>query len=274
MSKIRKAVIPAAGLGTRFYPLTITQPKEMLPLLDKPVIHYVVEEAARSGLDEILIVTGSGKGAIKDYFNLNTLEGILGNEFVGKMPHLSFVTQRNQLGLADAINCSRKFVNDEAFAVLLGDTVYRSENEMTITQQMLRVFDVKGKSVLALEKVPEEKFKDYGMVGGVKDGNGTLKITDLVEKPLLENSPGNLGITGLYALEPEIFGYIKGLRPGHNGELQLTDALRLMSNADEIFGFEIEGKRFDIGNFEQWIVAFLDFLKNDSRYSGLMKINK
>lgn len=270
MTRIRKAVIPAAGLGTRFYPLTRAQPKEMLPLVDKPVIHYVVEEAVESGLDEILIIVGGGKDAIINYFDNSNIDRFFDGAIYDSFPEIYFVRQKHQLGLADSIRYARKFVDDEPFAVLLGDTVYVSNDKNRITRHMIDIYNGKGKPVIALEKVPKDKISNYGIVDGEFGGDGIMRIKRLVEKPVPEEAPGNLGITGLYALEPSIFDYIEKIHPGKNGELQITDALSLMAADDEVLGFEINGRRFDIGNVEMWIQAFLDFLRMDGRYSKLL----
>lgn len=269
MTRIRKAVIPAAGLGTRFYPLTRAQPKEMLPLVDKPVIHYVVEEAVDSGLDEILIVVGAGKDAIINYFDNSVLDKQADNHILDSFPEIYFVRQRQQLGLADSIRYAKKFVDDEPFVVLLGDTVYLSNDDLRVTEQMINVYNKKGSSVIALEQVPVEKVGNYGIAGGKADPEGIFRIDRLLEKPSPLEAPSNLGITGLYALEPEIFQFIERIKPGKNGELQLTDALSVMAAESQLFGFEINGQRFDIGNMEMWIQAFIRFVSMDRRYSKL-----
>lgn len=270
MHKIRKAVIPAAGLGSRFYPLTRAQPKEMLPLVDKPIIHYVVEEAIASGLDEILIIVGAGKDAIINYFDSSGLDQVVQNDSFSKLPEIYFVRQRQLLGLADSIRYARKFVDDEPFAVLLGDTVYTSDVAKTVTQQMLDLYEKRGKPIIALERVPPELVMHYGMVEGIVDSEGILQIRGLIEKPSLEKAPSDLGITGLYALTPEIFEYIDRLKPGRNNELQLTDALRELAQSGNLLGFEISGTRYDMGDMELWIKTFVEFIRRDKRYSKLL----
>lgn len=273
MTRIRKAVIPAAGLGTRFYPLTRAQPKEMLPLVDKPVIHYVVEEALLSGLDEILIVVGPGKEAIINYFDSSNLDKMLGVSEYDDIPEIYFVRQRQLLGLADAVRYAHKFVDDEPFVVLLGDTVYRTRHENTITKELINAHSSVGKSIIALEEVSEDKFKDYGMVASTAHSNSIVRINNLVEKPNIPDSPGKLGITGLYLLEPEIFDFIDVLNPGKNNEYQLTDALSSMAAQSELYGYIIDGERFDIGDMEKWIAAFLKFLKLNPKFSHLLDKN-
>lgn len=265
--KIRKAVIPAAGLGTRFYPLTRAQPKEMLPLLDKPIIHYVVEEAVLSGLDEILIIVGAGKDAIINYFDSSNLDKVVSSELFDPLPEIYFVRQRQLLGLADAIRYARKFVDDEPFAVLLGDTVYRSNNSKTVTRQMIDLYESHQKSIIALEEVNPEMVTHYGIVEGNMDENGLVHIRRMVEKPLPENAPSNLGMTGLYALPPEIFSCIDDLEPGQNNELQLTDALSHLALRGGALGFLINGARYDMGDMDLWIKSFVEFLRRDRRYA-------
>lgn len=270
MSSIRKAVIPAAGLGTRFYPLTRAQPKEMLPLVDKPVIHYVVEEAINSGLDEILIIVGAGKDAIINYFDSTPLDSVFNDSRFTDIPDIFFIRQKEQKGLADSLRYSEKFVGDEPFAVLLGDTIYESNNEITVTRQMLDLYDKYKNPIIALERIPPEMSKNYGIVDGPSLSNGLIRIEKLVEKPEPKESPSNLGITGLYALEPEIFDYFREIVPGKNGELQLTDALLLLAKQKDLLGFEILGKRHDIGDMELWLKSFIELLKKNKKYGKLL----
>lgn len=266
MSRIKKAVIPAAGLGTRFYPLTRAQPKEMLPLVDRPVIHYVVEEAIKSGLDEILIIVGAGKDAIINYFDGNQLDETHNNEIFASMPDIYFVRQKHQLGLADSLRYAEKFVDGEPFVVLLGDTVYTSNSDLTVTRQMIDIYNRRNKPIIALEQVPKELTRNYGIVEAETQSDGTFLVKDMVEKPNPEDAPSNLGITGLYALESNIFDYIRRTTPGKNNELQLTDALSLLAHETPVFGFEISGSRYDIGSIDLWIKSFLEFIKRDERY--------
>lgn len=271
MQKIRKAVIPAAGLGTRFYPLTRAQPKEMLPLVDKPIIHYVVDEAIRSGLEEILIIVGAGKDAIINYFDSNNLDSTIGNELFASLPEIYFVRQRQLLGLADSLRYARKFVDGGPFAVLLGDTVYRSRSQRTVTKQMIDLYERYEKPVLALEKVPIERVTHYGIVSGKFKKGGYYDIKWLVEKPTPETTPSNLGVTGLYALNSDIFDFIEKIKPGKNNELQLTDALALQAKRDGLIGFEINGKRYDMGDMNLWIEAFIEFVRSDERFAKCLR---
>ena len=271
MGKIKKAVIPAAGLGTRFYPLTRAQPKEMLPLLDKPVIHYVVEEAVLSGLDEILIIVGAGKNAIIDYFDTHHLDSRFDNNGFDDLPEVYFVRQREQKGLADSIKYAEKFVGGDPFVVLLGDTVYRSGTDKTVTSQLIDTFDRQKSPVIAVEEVPMNKVQDYGIIAGTKLDQKVWDVTSMVEKPRPDSAPSNIGITGTYVLTHEIFGFLKDLKPGSNGEFQLTDALSEMCHSSRVLGYEFEGSRYDIGTKELWVKAFFEFAKQDERFKNYLK---
>lgn len=265
MAKIKKVVIPAAGLGSRFYPLTKAQPKEMLPILDKPVIHYVVEEAVASGIKEILIIVGKGKDSIINYFDRHELDK-LDTYGIKDFPEIFFVRQREPLGLADALRYSKVFVGDEPFLTLLGDTMYTTRNKDHVSKQIIDAFQRLGHSTIAIEEVPQNKTKDYGIVSGKKIAEDVWEISDLVEKPDPEKAPSNLGITGAYALTPKIFDYIDKIKPGKNGEYQLTDALKLLSKDEKLFGFKFDGTRYDIGTKELWVKTFLEFAYSDVRF--------
>ncbi len=269
--KIKKAVIPAAGLGTRFYPLTRSQPKELLPVVDKPVIQYVVEEIVASGIDEILIITGKGKEALTAYFEDHPLDEERGASFgIDSLPPINFVHQRQQKGLADAVRYAKNFVGDEPFALVLGDTIYVSKNDVPVTAQLLSAYEKLKAPIIAVEKVPQEKIKDYGIIDGKEVEKGVWKIDALVEKPEPQNAPSNLGITGTYILTSDIFEMIDKVQPGKNGEYQLTDALSLLQRSRPIYGVEFEGTRYDIGTKELWIKAFAEFAKRDARFSHLI----
>ncbi len=268
--KIRKAVIPAAGLGTRFYPLTRAQPKEMLPLLDKPIIHYVVEEAVQSGLNEILIIVGAGKNAIIDYFDTHRLDSKFVNYGFDDLPEIYFVRQHEQKGLADSIRYAEKFVNGEPFVILLGDTVYKSNQSDNVTTQLIKKFGKWGKPTIAVEKVSYDKICDYGIISGILLEPGTWKIDYMVEKPDPHYAPSDMGITGTYVLNESIFPAIRSIKPGQNGEYQLTDALTYLSKSEEIIGSEFNGSRYDIGTKELWVKAFFEFAKQDKRFKELL----
>ncbi|EEZ93116.1 MAG: Nucleotidyl transferase [Candidatus Parvarchaeum acidiphilum ARMAN-4] len=269
MAKIRKAVIPAAGLGSRMYPLTRAQPKEMLPILDKPVIHHVVDEILSAGIDQILVIVGKGKESIINYFDYNELD--LKFNSMPDFPEIFFVRQREQKGLADAVKYAKKFVNDEPFMVLAGDTIYGSNKEKTIAQQIIDVFNRKSSTVIGLEKVPIEKVKHYGIVNGDEIEKGLHLIKNMVEKPEISEAPSNLAITAAYALQPDIFAFIDKIKPGKNNEYQLTDALNLMCKEQDVFGIEIDGKRYDIGSKEFWVETFIEFARKDERFSYIFK---
>lgn len=259
-----KAVIPAAGLGTRFLPATKAQPKEMLPVFNKPTIQYVVEEAVSSGIDDILIITGKGKRSIEDHFDRAfELEYFLQNsgkttylneiESISEMADIYYVRQKKQKGLGDAISCAKKHIDGEPFAVLLGDTI--AQSEIPCTKQLMNVHEKYDSAVIAIEEVPDERVERYGIIKGNKINDSLYKIEDLVEKPKLEEAPSNLGIIGRYILAPEIFDYINEVPPGVGGEIQLTDALRLFN---ESYGCIFNGKLYDIGNTVDWLKSSIE----------------
>lgn len=269
MRNIKKVVIPAAGLGSRFYPLTKAQPKEMLPILDKPVIHYVVREAVEAGLDEILIIVGKGKEAIINYFDKHELDK-LNEGGTTNFPEIFFVRQREPLGLADAIRYSKSFVGDDPFLVLLGDTIYTSGTEKPVASQILDVFKKVNKTTIAIEEVPKQKIGDYGIVAGKPISESLFEIHDLIEKPEPDRAPSNLGITGIYALTHEIFDCIGRIKPDKKGEYQLTDALKLLAKKECLVGTRFDGTRYDIGTKELWVKAFFEFARKDPRYKSLV----
>ena len=265
---IRKAVIPAAGLGTRFLPVSKSQPKEMLPIVDKPVIQYVIEEAADAGLRDVLMVIGKSKRAIEEHFDRNfELENALaarGREAeleairrISTIARMHFVWQRELNGLGDAVAYARDHVANEPFAVLLGDTLI--ESDPPLTRQLVQVFDRFRDPVVLLEEVPREKVHRYGVISGTEIEPGLFKITDLVEKPDPSKAPSNLAIAGRYLLVPEIFEHIDSTPRGKNNEIQLTDAMRSMVKNRPMYGLKLNGRRYDIGNR-------LDFLKTNIIY--------
>ncbi len=264
-----KAVIPAAGLGTRFLPATKAQPKEMLPVYDKPTIQYVIEESVNSGVDDILIVTGKGKRSIEDHFDRSfELEHHLKTkgkedflkeiEYISDLADIHFIRQKKQKGLGDAIYCAKKHVGDDPFVVMLGDTI--TKDEVPCTKQLIDIYEKYGKSVIALEEVPDEKVERYGIIGGEEIEDCIYKIDKLVEKPPLRVAPSNLAIMGRYVLTPDIFDCIENVEPGYGGEIQLTDAL---SKLDEIYGQVFKGESFDIGNRIDWLKTSLKFALED-----------
>lgn len=270
MTKLNKVVITAGGLGTRFYPLTRSQPKEMLPVLDKPVIQYVVEEAVNSGLDEILIIVGKGKDSIIDYFDRNSLEDRFVDSTIDQLPEIYFVRQKEQIGLGDSIKYARKFVDDQDFVIMLGDTIYLSNSSETVTSQLISKFKEHGPPIIAVEKVQDSKIHDYGIISGKQVGRNTWLIEDMVEKPTFEEAPSNIGVTGTYILSEDVFDYLDNLIPGRNGEYQLTDALNMMCHKRKTLGIEFEGTRYDIGDKESWVKTFMLFALQDERFRNLL----
>ena len=267
-----KAVIPAAGFGTRLLPATKSQPKEMLPVYDKPSIQYVIEEAINSGFDDILIVTGRNKRSIEDHFDKSyeleyTLQKAGKYEIlkeVRKITNLAdvcYVRQKDINGLGDAIACAEKHVQDEPFAVLLGDSITRSKTPLT--KQLIDVFNKYNKSTVAIREVSPDRVNRHGIVGGVNLNDDIYKINDLVEKPNLGDAPSNLAIVGRYILTPDIFDKIKQTEPGFNDEIQLTDAL---SKLDEVYGVKFDGKVFNIENRLEWIKSSIDFAMCDDEF--------
>ncbi|MEZ0609894.1 UTP--glucose-1-phosphate uridylyltransferase GalU [Fibrella sp. WM1] len=266
---IKKAVIPAAGLGTRFLPATKAQPKEMLPIIDRPTIQYVVQEAVDSGIEDILIITGKGKRAIEDHFDRNyELESRLAEKEdrllldemrrLSDMANLHYVRQRELNGLGDAIRYARQHVGNEPFAVLLGDTIM--DAVMPVTQQLIDTYEQYGGSVIAVEEVPADKVNRYGIVGGKALSERIMALDTLIEKPSIAEAPSNLAIAGRYVLTPDVFDALDRTPVGKNGEVQLTDALKLMLMRENLFAHRIEGKRHDIGNK-------LDFLKTTVEFA-------
>lgn len=261
-----KAIIPAAGFGTRFLPITKAQPKEMLPVYDKPTIQYVVEEAVASGIEDILIVTGRGKRAIEDHFDRSIeLELALNNsgkqeylrqlEEISNLASVHFIRQKEPRGLGDAILCGERFVGDEAFAVLLGDTI--TIDDTPCTRQLLEAYEAYKASIIAVEKVEQAKIPSYGIIKGRGRGR-VYRIEDLVEKPSIQEAPSNLGIIGRYVLTPGIFKCIKQVKPGVGGEIQLTDALRILKDEQPLYAYEFRGKRYDIGNKLDWLKSTIE----------------
>ena len=272
--KVRKAVFPAAGLGTRFLPATKAQPKEMLPLVDKPLIQYVVEEAVDSGIENIIIITGRGKNAIEDHFDVSyELEKILEERGqhdlldivhrISDLIHISYVRQKEALGLGHAILMARELVGDEPFAVLLGDDIIDAPTPCL--RQMLDVYDQYPASIVAIQEVPHQYISNYGVISGDAIGyNGQLdrlyQVSDMVEKPSMEAAPSDLAIIGRYILEPEIFDVLSSTEPGKGGEIQLTDGLRgLLAQQKLIYGWRFEGKRYDAGGKLGFLKATVEF---------------
>ena len=262
-----KAVIPAAGLGTRFLPATKAQPKEMLPIVDKPAIQYVVEEAVQSGIEDILIITGRGKRAIEDHFDKSAeLEGYLWSkdkmeelrtvQQISEMARIFYVRQKEPLGLGHAVLCAKEYINDDDFAVLLGDDIVVSDTPCT--KQLVDVFKKRGRSVVAVEEIPSSEAHLYGIVSGKEIDDDLLVIEDIEEKPPRGQARSNLASMGRYFFSPEIFEYLGKTRPDAKGETQLTDAIELMAQEEEVLALRYKGRRFDIGSNLGWIVANIE----------------
>ncbi len=266
--KVTKAVIPAAGMGVRFLPASKAQPKEMIPIIDKPTIQYVIEEALASGIEDILVVTGRGKRAIEDHFDhAPELEAHLAAKAkhaelemvreISGMGNIHYVRQRKPLGLGHAVGCARAFVGNQPFAVLLGDDIVKSE--VPCLKQMLDCYQELGGCVLAIEEVPREEVSKYGVVQGQAIAKRVYKVDDLVEKPSVEQAPSNQAVMGRYILTPEIFDFIDQTEPGAGGEIQLTDALRLLVRNQPLYGYQFTGQRYDVGNYLGFLKATVDF---------------
>jgi len=270
MKKIRKAVIPAAGYGTRFLPATKATPKEMLPIVDKPTIQYIVEEALASGIEDILIVSGHGKRAIEDHFDsAPELEAQLKKK--GKADLLKlvqetadinvhYIRQRYMRGLGDAILCAKAFMGDEPFAVLLGDDVVYHPEKPAL-QQLIDIYNETGGSVLGCQQVPEDKVSSYGIVSGepALGNDRLLRVNDMVEKPDVQDAPSRFAVLGRYIIKPEIFSILANTQPGKGGEIQLTDALKVLAKNDAVYAYDFEGQRYDLGDKLGFLKATVEF---------------
>ncbi len=255
--KVRKAVIPAAGLGTRFLPATKATPKEMLPIVDKPTIQYIIEEALASGIEDILIITGRSKRAIEDHFD-RSIELELNLEEHGKLKDLEvvrkisevrihYIRQKEPRGLGHAILCAKHFVEDEPFAVLLGDDVV--DGKPPALRQLIDVYEKTGASVLGVQEVPQEKVSAYGIVdAAATDEPRTFSVSDMVEKPAVQDAPSRLAVLGRYIINPEIFEILEHTEPGRGGEIQLTDALKVLAKQQAMYAYNFVGRRYDVGD--------------------------
>jgi UTP--glucose-1-phosphate uridylyltransferase len=280
--QIKKAVIPAAGLGTRFLPVTKSMPKEMLPIIDTPAIHYVVKEAIETGLDDIIIITGRGKRAVEDYFDespeiemhlvkhrkddlLRTIREI------SSMANVHYIRQKEPRGLPDAILAAEKHIGDEPFAVLLGDDIIISETPCT--KQLIDVYTEYHSSVIAIQDVPREKINRYGAVKATKINSRTTElyqVEHIVEKPNIEEAPSTLAAIGRYVFTPEIFDAMKHTKPGVNDELQIADSINILCASQKIYACAFKGTRYDIGDKLGYIQAIIDFaLQNDELKQGV-----
>lgn len=264
---IRKAVIPAAGLGTRFLPATKAQPKEMLPIVDKPAIQFIIEEARSSGIEEILIITGRNKRAIEDHFDRSvelemTLKAQGKYDLLGMVEELAditihYVRQKEAKGLGHAVLCAKQFVGNEPFAVLLGDDII--DAEVPCLKQLINVYNDCPGSILGVQQVPQEKVSSYGVVSPKAIKEQLWQAVDLVEKPAVEEAPSRLAVLGRYIIEPEIFDLLEETEPGRGGEIQLTDALRRLAQVKPVYAYQFEGRRYDIGDKQGFLEATVEY---------------
>lgn len=284
--KVRKAIIPAAGLGTRFLPATKAMPKEMLPIVDKPTIQYIVEEAVESGIEDIIIVTGKGKRAIEDHFDSsfeleqNLLEKRkfdLLNEVQksSNMVDIHYIRQKEPRGLGHAIWCARKFIGNEQFAVLLGDDIVGGADKPCL-KQMIEQYDRYKASVIGVKHVPDDEVSRYGIVDGKKIDERFFNVSNLVEKPKPDDAPSNLAIMGRYILSPKIFDILGNQEPGAGGEIQLTDAIAGLNRLEAVYAYEFEGTRYDVGEKMGFIQTTIEFAlrREDLKYKLLDYLSK
>ncbi|MGV3244718.1 UTP--glucose-1-phosphate uridylyltransferase GalU [Staphylococcus sp. 11261D007BR] len=272
MSKIKKAIIPAAGLGTRFLPATKAMPKEMLPILDTPTIQYIVEEASKAGIEDIIIVTGKHKRAIEDHFdNQKELETTLKEknkiELLNKVQHsaslanIFYVRQKEQKGLGHAIWTARQFFGNEPFAVLLGDDIV--ESDQPAIQQLMEQYEQTGKSIIGVQEVPYDETERYGIVEPKSEGSRLYEVNQFIEKPKAGTAPSNLAIMGRYILTPQIFNYLDDQEIGAGGEIQLTDAIERLNQDDQVYAYQFEGTRYDVGEKIGFVKTTLSFALKD-----------
>jgi UTP--glucose-1-phosphate uridylyltransferase len=281
MAKVKKAIIPAAGLGTRFLPATKAMPKEMLPVVDKPTIQYIVEEAIESGIEDIIIVTGKGKRAIEDHFdNSLELERVLLekekfellNEVQksSNMVDIHYIRQKEPKGLGHAIWCARKFIGQEPFAVLLGDDIITAETPCL--RQMIDKYERYNSSIIGVQHVLNDEVSRYGIVDGIMVEDSLYQVTHLVEKPKQEDAPSNIAIMGRYILSPSIFDILGNQAPGAGGEIQLTDAIETLNRIEAVYAYNFQGTRYDVGEKMGFIQTTIEFaLQRDELRSDLLK---
>jgi UTP--glucose-1-phosphate uridylyltransferase len=268
MKKVRKAIIPAAGLGTRFLPATKAMPKEMLPIVDKPTIQYIVEEAVESGIEDILIVTGKGKRAIEDHFDnafeleqtllerkkLELLEEV---QRSSKIIDIHYIRQKEPKGLGHAVWCARKFIGDEPFAVLLGDDIVKAETPCLL--QLINNFNSLQNSIVAVQPVSDNEISRYGIIDPIEQYGRLYNTKQFIEKPTKEQAPSNLAIMGRYILTPKIFDFLENAEKGESGEIQLTDAIQKLAEIEDVYAYQFEGTRYDVGDKLGYILTSLDF---------------
>ncbi|MGG1398824.1 UTP--glucose-1-phosphate uridylyltransferase GalU [Bacillus salipaludis] len=290
MKEIRKAIIPAAGLGTRFLPATKAMPKEMLPIVDKPTIQYIVEEAIDSGIEDIIIVTGKGKRAIEDHFDhaVELEENLLSKskfDLLEKVKEpakvdIHYIRQKEPKGLGHAVWCARKFIGEEPFAVLLGDDIVQADTPCL--KQMMNIFDKTKSSVIGVQTVSDDETNRYGIIDPLRSDGRLYQVNNFVEKPATGTSPSNLAIIGRYILTPEIFMFLEDQKKGAGDEIQLTDAIQQLNKIQRVFAYEFEGKRFDVGEKLGFIETTIEIALQDETIrpkltefmEKLLKINK
>lgn len=277
---VKKAVIPAAGLGTRFLPATKAQPKEMLPIFDKPAIQYVVEEAISAKVEEIIMVTGRGKQAIENHFDRSfELEHYLRGkkqykllrhiEWIGELVHIQYVRQKEPMGLGHAILCAKSFVGNEPFAVFLADDIIYSEKPAI--EQLIEVYDKYKKPVLAVEEVPKNKLSSYGVIKAKEISKNIYEVEDIIEKPSVSKAPSNLGVVGRYILPAEIMNVLGKTSAGKLGEIQLTDAIKTLNRKEHFLAVKFEGRRYDVGTKLGYIEATIEYALRDDEISPKLK---
>ena len=281
---VKKAIIPAAGLGTRFLPATKSQPKEMLPIVDKPTLKYIIEEAINSGIEEILIITGRNKKSIEDHFDKSVelelelqqkgkTEMLEMVQEISNMVNIHYIRQKEPKGLGHAIHCAKSFIGDEPFAVLLGDDIVDSDTPCL--KQLIDAYDEYKTSILGVQEVAKEDTNKYGILDCKYIEDRVYKVKDMIEKPNIEEAPSNIAILGRYIITPAIFEILENQAPGKGGEIQLTDALKTLASHEAIYAYNFEGRRYDVGDKLGFLEATIDFaLKRDNLKDGLMNYMK
>ncbi|MCJ0914766.1 UTP--glucose-1-phosphate uridylyltransferase GalU [Mammaliicoccus sciuri] len=280
MTKIKKAIIPAAGLGTRFLPATKAMPKEMLPILDKPTIQYIVEEASRAGIEDIIIVTGKHKRAIEDHFDIQKelettlyekgkLELLDKVQYSTELANIFYVRQKEQKGLGHAIHTAKQFIGNEPFAVLLGDDIVESDNPAI--KQLMEQYEATGKSVIGVQTVPESETHRYGIIDPNSQDDRLYEVNRFVEKPEQGTAPSNLAIMGRYVLSPEIFDYLENQTEGSGGEIQLTDAIERLNKDDKVYAYDFEGQRYDVGEKIGFVKTTIEYALKDEEMRDEIK---
>ncbi|MGS2778930.1 UTP--glucose-1-phosphate uridylyltransferase GalU [Robertmurraya sp. GLU-23] len=280
MQKIKKAIIPAAGLGTRFLPATKAMPKEMLPIVDKPTIQYIIEEAVNSGIEDIIIVTGKGKRAIEDHFDnayelesnlvekgkLDLLEKVIEPS---NLANIHYIRQQEPKGLGHAVWCARSFIGNEPFAVLLGDDI--TSGSVPALKQLINQYDSTSSSVIGIQRVEDEETHRYGIIDPTEQNGRMYKVGAFVEKPEQGTAPSNLAIMGRYILTPEIFTFLEEQNVGAGGEIQLTDAIQRLNNVQDVYAYDFEGTRYDVGEKLGFIKTTIEFaLKNEELQQDIL----